>query len=301
MKKSSYTVIDRGHISNDFRLISNKSKNPVYLTKWKKSSGEQTVAAKCCHHFHEDEAAILARLNHKNIIKFFGVVLPTSIGESHIIVTEYAEEGSLHDVIARHCEHWPEYMQIESRWMKWAQDGARALQFIHQNKYQHGDVKSPNFLVTSDGTLKICDFGISRKCELTISTVSNRGSWPWMAPEAFGSVAYDPQSTRKPCKVTTKSDVFSYSIVIWEIMSGQAPHPGKQQIQIYKAVVERKERPQIPSHCPEHQQMSELLNKCWQAEYRSRPTMDEVLQTLLDIDKSMRESTCITQSINISN
>ncbi|XP_022107303.1 uncharacterized protein LOC110988267 isoform X2 [Acanthaster planci] len=281
-----YNIIDLKDISFDAEISTTGSRNKVYRATWQKSR-KQKVAAKCCQRFHEEEVLILARMNHDNIIKFLGVVKPTSVLENYFIVTEYAEGGSLYDVISQHREDWPEFRQ--SRWMRWAQDGAKALQYIHEKKYQHGDVKSPNFLVTSDETLKICDFGISRQCDYTVSTVTNRGSSPWMAPEAFGDVMYDSSSTRKPCKVTTKSDVYSFGVVMWELISGEAPYSNKMPMQILTAVVINKDRLEIPHDSPEHQQMSDLLNKCWQADYTQRPSIQEVLQSLIDIDNGCKK------------
>ncbi|XP_022110268.1 uncharacterized protein LOC110989886 [Acanthaster planci] len=287
-----YTIIKPEKISFDAEISSVASKNKVFRATWRAPSGKQTVAAKCCSRFHEEEVLIMARMNHKNIIKLLGVVKPASLKENYIIVTEYAERGSLYNVIQQHRENWPEFRQNYS--MRLAQDGARALQYIHDTKYQHGDVKSPNFLVTSEDVLKICDFGISRQCEYTISTVTNRGSYPWMAPEALGDVGtiYDSSSTssRKPCKVTTKSDVYSFGVVIWELISGKAPYPDKQLYYICKAVVEKGERLEIPHDCPEHQQISDLLNKCWQADYVQRPNMQEVLENLICIEDGWKKT-----------
>ncbi|XP_022108067.1 mitogen-activated protein kinase kinase kinase 20-like isoform X2 [Acanthaster planci] len=288
MEGASYVNIDRKDISVGPVISSGACRNKVCRATWTLASSEKTVAVKVCNNFHEDEVLILAKLKHANVIEFFGVVKPASAIDSYMIVTEYAEQGSLYDVIRQHRDNWPEYRQ--NRWMRWAQDGAKALEYIHQKGYQHGDVKSPNYLVTHDDTLKICDFGISRKWDFTISTVTNRGSYPWMAPEVFGNVADDSKSERKPCKVTTKSDVFSYGVVIWEMISGKAPYPDKVGFHIYKAVVERNERLQIPCDFPEHQQISDLLSKCWQANYKERPSMQKILRDLADIENGQRKT-----------
>ncbi|XP_038073026.1 serine/threonine-protein kinase STY13-like [Patiria miniata] len=147
---------------------------------------------------------------------------------------------------------------------------ARGLQYIHEQKYQHGDVKSPNMVITLDDSLKICDFGTARHWEVTVSTNSHRGSWAWMAPEAIGN----PETNAKP-KVTPKSDVFSFAVVVWELLTGKEPFPGKYPLDMLKAVVIERRRPEIPTECSEP--LRDLLTECWDHDHTKRPSMDEIL------------------------
>ncbi|XP_038073024.1 tyrosine-protein kinase SRK2-like [Patiria miniata] len=129
-------------------------------------------------------------------------------------------------------------------------------------------------VITQDDTLKICDFGTARHCEVTVSTNSIRGSWAWLAPEVMGE-PHNPQSNTKP-KVTPKSDVFSFAVVVWELLTGKAPFPGASALDMIKAVVIERRRPEIPTECPEP--LRDLLTECWDHDHTKRPSMDEILR-----------------------
>ncbi|XP_038073023.1 tyrosine-protein kinase STK-like [Patiria miniata] len=255
-------------IKRDSEVSTPGSRNTVWMATYSSPSGPRTVAVKNCGRFKREEALILQKLRHPNIIEFLGVA-PLSFG-GYAIVTEFAEKGSLYDLIKQHPDDWSDFKK--QCWIKWAIEMARGLQYIHEQKYQHGDVKSPNMVITQDDTLKICDFGTARHCEVTVSTCSIRGSWAWMAPEVMGEP--DPQSQTKP-KVTTKSDVFSYAVVVWELLTGKAPFPGESAVNMLKAVAIQRKRLEIPTACPES--LRDLLTECWDQDHTKRPSMEEIL------------------------
>ncbi|XP_038075579.1 mitogen-activated protein kinase kinase kinase 20-like [Patiria miniata] len=150
---------------------------------------------------------------------------------------------------------------------------ARGLHYIHQQKYQHGDVKSQNMVITRDDTLKICDFGTARHCESTFTTENIRGSWAWMAPEVIGERHNSQPQTK--AKVTHKSDVFSYAVVVWELLTGKEPFAGETTLDFMQATGGQRRRLEIPKECP--QTLRDLLTKCWDHDHTKRPRMDEIL------------------------
>ena len=99
-----------------------------------------------------------------------------------------------------------------------AKDIANGLSYLHEKLILHGDMKSFNILVKNEFEVcKLCDFGCSRV--LNKNGILSRksqfvGTGPWKPPEAFIDKGV----------ITTKSDMFSYGLVLWEMMALQIPH-----------------------------------------------------------------------------
>ncbi|KAE8682024.1 Serine/threonine-protein kinase CTR1 [Hibiscus syriacus] len=155
------------------------------------------------------EVAIMKCLRHPNIVLFMGAVTqPPKLS----VLTEYLSRGSLFRLL-----------QMPDAWMvlnerlrlNMALDVARGMNYLHQLKppIVHRDLKSPNLLVDSNYTVKVCDFGLSRSKENTfLSSKTAAGTPEWMAPE----VLCDENSNEK-------SDVYSFGVVLWELMTLQQP------------------------------------------------------------------------------
>ena len=148
------------------------------------------------------------------------------------------------------------------------------MQYLHRCGTVHGDVKSPNFLITTGNILKICDFGLSvgttsKGPEATTKT----GTIRWMAPEVF--------INHNVCK---QSDIYSLSIVFWELHTSELPFADKSSAtQIMWAVDEKDERPPIPDDTPESVKL--LIKECWQRDFRQRPyDADDVVRELSTIN-----------------
>lgn len=85
------------------------------------------------------------------------------------------------------------------------------------------------------------------------------GTYQWMAPEVIGNMPY-----------SQKADVFSYSIILWEIASREPPYRNITGTKVSEAVLNYELRPQIPKKTPEP--FSKLMKKCWQTDPNRRPT-----------------------------
>lgn len=123
---------------------------------------------------------------------------------------EFSEGGSLCNVLHK-------YKNIEysaGHAMSWARQCAEGVAYLHAMDPRpliHRDLKPPNLLLFDSGrVLKICDFG-TVTVKATLMT-DNKGSAAWMAPEVFEGQSYNE-----------KCDVFSWSIILWEILSRELP------------------------------------------------------------------------------
>lgn len=228
----------------------------VYSGRWK--SKNKIVAIKKLLAI-EKEAEVLSSLSHRNIVQFLGAV---TAQPNYCIVTEYAELGSLYDYLRQHSI---DFRQI----LLWAKQIALGMNYLHYEApipVIHRDLKSKNVVIAADFTAKLCDFG-SSKFHSHTTRMSLVGTFPWMAPEVIQQLPLTPAS-----------DVFSYSVVLWELLTREVPFKGLEGLQVAWLVVAKGERLTIPSSCPPV--FAELMRKCWLAEPKDRPTSKQVLDSL---------------------
>ncbi|XP_051568939.1 mitogen-activated protein kinase kinase kinase 20-like isoform X2 [Myxocyprinus asiaticus] len=143
------------------------------------------------------------------------------------------------------------------------------MHYLHAEapvKVIHRDLKSRNVVLTADNVLKICDFGASKLVSHT-THMSLVGTFPWMAPEVIQSLP-----------VSETCDTYSYGVVLWELLTREVPFKGFEGLQVAWLVVEKNERPTIPSSCPAS--FADLMRSCWIAEPKKRPQFKMILSTL---------------------
>ncbi|XP_069081461.1 mitogen-activated protein kinase kinase kinase 20 isoform X3 [Pleurodeles waltl] len=245
----------------------------VYRAQW--LSQDKEVAVKKLLKI-EKEAEILSMLSHRNIIQFYGAVLEPP---NYCIVTEYAAGGSLYDYINSTRSEEMDIDQI----MAWSTDVAKGMHYLHMEapiRVIHRDLKSRNVVITSDGVLKICDFGASRFHSHT-THMSLVGTFPWMAPEVIQSLP-----------VSETCDTYSYGVVLWEMLTREVPFKGLEGLQVAWLVVEKNERLTIPSSCPAS--FAQLMRHCWDADSKKRPSFKQIIANL----ESMLNDSRLPQECN---
>ena len=160
------------------------------------------------------EATAAAKLAHPNIVNIYDV---GEDGGSQYIVMEYVSGPTLKEVIQQKgCLEPIEAVRI-------AKEIASALESAHRNNLVHCDIKPHNILVMPDGHIKVTDFGIARA--VSASTMTYSGS-------VMGSVHYFSPEQAKGTVITTKSDVYSLGVVLYEILTGKLPFYGETSVSI---------------------------------------------------------------------
>jgi len=176
------------------------------------------------------EAQLVASLNHQNIV---GVFDQGEQDGAPFIVMEYVDGRSLADILRSEGRLHPD------RAATIAVDVAAALDAAHRQGMVHMDVKPGNVLITSEGQVKLADFGIAKAL--------NEGSETDLTAEGgtvMGTATYLSPEQAQGQKVGPRSDVYSLAVVLYEMMTGRPPFIGDTPVEIARKHVE--EAPQAP-------------------------------------------------------
>uniref|UniRef100_J3M1A6 non-specific serine/threonine protein kinase n=2 Tax=Oryza brachyantha TaxID=4533 RepID=J3M1A6_ORYBR len=217
------------------------------------------------------EIAIMKRVRHPNVVLFMGAVTKCP----HLsIVTEYLPRGSLFRLINKASTG--EMLDLRRR-LRMALDVAKGINYLHclNPPIVHWDLKTPNMLVDKNWSVKVGDFGLSRfKANTFISSKSVAGTPEWMAPEFLRG---EPSNE--------KCDVYSFGVILWELMTMQQPWSGLSPAQVVGAVAFQNRKLPIPQDTvPE---LAALVESCWDDDPRQRPSFSSIVDTLKKLLKSM--------------
>ncbi|KAL8489877.1 hypothetical protein ACS0TY_025679 [Phlomoides rotata] len=270
----------------ELRELGSGTFGTVYYGKWrgtdvaikriKKScfSGRSSEQERLTKDFWR-EARILSNLHHPNVVAFYGVV-PDGAGGTLATVTEFMANGSLRTALVKKNK-----LLDHRKKLIIAMDAAFGMEYLHSKNIVHFDLKCDNLLVNlRDPQRPICkvgDFGLSRIKRNTLVSGGVRGTLPWMAPELLNG------STNR---VSEKVDVFSFGIVLWEILTGEEPYSNMHCGEIIGGIVKNSLRPQIPEGCdPEWRK---LMEQCWSANSELRPSFTEVTYSLRSMSDALQ-------------
>lgn len=204
------------------------------------------------------EILVLSLLDFPSLIKFYGYTEEPPF----YILTDYMSNGSLFDFLRKS----PDKLTPTHRTLI-ALDVARGLEYLHSRNIIHRDMKSLNVLLDSNLRAKICDFGMVRVKQNAPMT-GLIGTPHWMAPEVFMSIP----------TYNEKVDVFSYGILLWELLTSDMPYNGMKQVDITIGVTNGTLRPPFPPG-PQTSLMH-LIERCWAQDPNDRPTMKQVVKDI---------------------
>uniref|UniRef100_A0A673XKI3 Ephrin type-B receptor 3 n=1 Tax=Salmo trutta TaxID=8032 RepID=A0A673XKI3_SALTR len=231
------------------------------------------------------EASIMGQFDHPNIIRLEGVVTKS---RPVMIVTEFMENGAL-DSFLRLNDGQFTVIQLVGM----LRGIAAGMKYLSDMNYVHRDLAARNILVNSNLVCKVSDFGLSRFLEDDATdptyTSSLGGKIPirWTAPEA---IAYR--------KFTSASDVWSYGIVMWEVMSyGERPYWDMSNQDVINAV-EQDYRLPPPMDCPTA--LHQLMLDCWVKERNLRPKFSQIVATLDKLIRNAASLKVVTSSTHSS-
>uniref|UniRef100_A0A674CHP9 Receptor protein-tyrosine kinase n=1 Tax=Salmo trutta TaxID=8032 RepID=A0A674CHP9_SALTR len=204
-----------------------------------------------------DEALIMASMEHPHLVRLLGVCLSPTIQ----LVTQLMPHGCLLDYVHEHKDNIGSQLLLN-----WCVQIAKGMMYLEERRLVHRDLAARNVLVKSPNHIKITDFGLARLLDVNEKEYNaDGGKMPikWMALEC---IHYR--------KFTHQSDVWSYGVTIWELMTfGGKPYDGIPTRDI-PDLLEKGERLPQPPICTIDVYM--VMVKCWMIDADSRPKFKEL-------------------------
>jgi len=137
----------------------------------------------------------------------------------------------------------------------------------------HRDLKSANLLLDEGYNVKICDFGLSRLKEFTNSHTGQTGTTQWMAREVLNNEKYG-----------FEADVYSFGVIMWEVITRECPFEGMNQIQVAMRVLNEGRTVEVPEWCRMGSpRVAGIVEGCLENDPRKRPSFEEILRVLEDV------------------
>ena len=254
----------------------------VYFAKWKgtavavKKLRVQRVSKRRLQEF-TDEVLTFCKLEHPNIVQFIGACVVTP---NLAIVMEYMQR-SLFDAL--HMDDSIDFTEEER--LSILRQTVCGLQYLHQLKMAHCDLKSQNVLLDIGETItaKITDFGLSMikaDTETSQSTaeelVRNIGTPRYSAPEVL-------QGFLLSLRGMMRADIYSLSLIMYEVLFQAEPFYNLSYAQLRKQVGEMGKTPDIPDGTEVKHKVMKMLNWCWEYDPYKRPKVGEVFDFITDV------------------
>uniref|UniRef100_A0A8C1TMV2 Mitogen-activated protein kinase kinase kinase n=1 Tax=Cyprinus carpio TaxID=7962 RepID=A0A8C1TMV2_CYPCA len=236
---------------SELQWLGSGAQGAVFLGKFR----SEDVAIKKVREQKETDIKHLRKLKHPNIISFKGVCTQAPC---YCIIMEYCAQGQLYEVLRAGRKVTPRLL------VDWASGIASGMNYLHLHKIIHRDLKSPNVLVTQSDNVKISDFGTSKELSDKSTKMSFAGTVAWMAPEVIRN---EP--------VSEKVDIWSFGVVLWELLTGEIPYKDVDSSAIIWGVGSNSLHLPVPSTCPDGFKI--LMKQTWQGKPRNRPSFRQIL------------------------
>mmetsp|Transcript_105320 Transcript_105320/g.187208 ORF Transcript_105320/g.187208 Transcript_105320/m.187208 type:complete len:288 (-) Transcript_105320:154-1017(-) len=221
------------------------------------------------------ELAVLQKVHHSNLVKMYGVCT-----SPFRIITEFCEGGACFELLHNRYEIELDLVQQ----VKMCLDVADAVRYLHNMNIIHRDLKSLNLLLAEAITgpevtplVKVCDFGVARLKVMDASwgaMTMQAGTKHWMAPEMWRGHDY-----------TEKVDVWSFAMVIYEIVCREVPFEEEDQNSVEMIVMNglRPDMAAVPPETPAP--LVKMMEDCWEQDPNLRPSFEVVVPLLEDLKR----------------
>ncbi|MBN1933109.1 MAG: protein kinase [Anaerolineae bacterium] len=208
------------------------------------------------------EARITARLQHPHILRVINIGELRETGQSYIVMDYKPASRTLESVLDTTANSLRR-LQLDEQTLQLVTEIAQALQHAHDNGVVHQDIKPSNIIIDQDWHAYLTDFGLasskrSAGAGLSMKTLDAQsgmsGTIPYMSPEQFEELESDKE-------IGPATDVYSLVVVVYEMLVGQLPYPGKATGPIIRQIIEGVRTPprQFNAEIPE--KVEEVLLK----------------------------------------
>jgi len=202
----------------------------------------------------EHEISLLSRLEHENIVQYFGT---DKEGGKLYIFLELVTQGSL-------AALYQKYHLQDSQVSAYTRQILNGLLYLHQRNVLHRDIKCANILVDASGLVKLADFGLAKEMSILSQARSSKGTVFWMAPEVAKAKPHGPPA-----------DIWSLGCTVLEMLTGKVPYPDMEWTHALLKIG-RGIPPEIPYTLSEDAR--DFIKKCVQANPNDRPSAAQLLE-----------------------
>ncbi|PAA61493.1 hypothetical protein BOX15_Mlig034038g1, partial [Macrostomum lignano] len=236
-----------------------------------------------------EEAKIMHKLSHPKIVNILGVCTKILEPNDQIyIITEFMENGALLDYL-RKSNSGSSKLPMATL-LDIAYQIADGMAYLEEKKFVHRDLRAANVLVGKDNFVKVADFGLARVVQDDeIYQAESLGKFPvkWTAPEAMHENRF-----------TTKSDVWSYGVLLYEILTlGGSIYVGMSNREVMQFVKNPRNRlpvPRTPGMSRSDEEIAlrihqQYMMACWNQNPDERPTFATLRNEFEDIDKTLEQ------------
>jgi len=213
----------------------------------------------------EREAQVLASLNHTNVASIYGL---EESGGAIALVMELVEGPTLEERIKERAIPVAEALPI-------AKQIAEALEYAHERGIVHRDLKPANIKLTHDGKVKVLDFGLAKALQDDATSAQNISNSPTLTIGAtkagfiLGTPAYMSPEQAKGKRVDRRSDIWSFGVVLFEMLSGKQAFAGETVSDVLAKVIEREpDWSLLPAPVPAS--INRLLHRCIEKDLKRR-------------------------------
>ncbi|XP_041090994.1 ankyrin repeat and protein kinase domain-containing protein 1 [Polyodon spathula] len=265
-------IFTKEDFHTDWVRIASGGFGQVYKVKHK--LWREAFAVKCCssgsydtglYRIMIEEASKMEKMKFRYIVPVYGIC-----NDPPAIVMEYMKNGSLDQILPTHNLMWSKKFEI-------LHEVALGMNFLHSATppLLHLDLKPGNILLDENLHVRISDFGLSKWKECSsrmeyIELSAIRGTLSYIPPEMF------LQNSKPP---GTKNDVYSFAIVIWEVLTQKRPYSGANMMTVIVKVAagRRPGMEDVPEDRPQEcEQMINLMQRCWCQESSRRPCFADI-------------------------
>src|SRR5215831_19076448 len=226
------------------------------------------------------EAQLLASLNHPNIAQIYGL---EEFNDARCIVMELVEGETLQERLKRGAIPVAEALRI-------AKQIAEALEAAHERGVVHRDLKPGNIKLTSDGTVKVLDFGLAKALQegrapdvSNSPTLMSAASMPGVI---LGTAAYMSPEQAKGKPVDKRTDIFAFGCVLYEMLTGCQAFEGEDVQDILSRVLQREpDWSKLPSGLSSR--LEEVLHRCLEKDLKNR--CRDIGDVRIDIEQALKE------------